>query len=56
MLKSMVRLFKEEEGQGLVEYVLIMSLISLAIMATMTLLRNNIDITYSNSANTLGGL
>ena len=53
MLNSLVRLFKEEEGQGLVEYALILVLIALAVMAAMTLLKNGIEDAYNNATDAL---
>jgi pilus assembly protein Flp/PilA len=53
MLKSMVRLFKDEEGQGLVEYALILVLIALAVMAAMTYLKGGIGNAYNNAADAL---
>ena len=38
----------EEEGQTLVEYALIIALISVALVASLTLLKNNIENVFTN--------
>jgi pilus assembly protein Flp/PilA len=45
--------FKREEGQALVEYALILSLVSIAAIAALTLLGGNIVNTLTNVANAL---
>lgn len=42
-MELMKRLMKEEEGQGLVEYALIIALVSIAIAATLSLLEGGIE-------------
>ena len=39
---------RDEEGQTLVEYALIIALISVALVASLTLLKNNIENVFSN--------
>ena len=46
---------QEEEGQGLVEYALIVLLISIAVIAVLTLLGDQINDVFQAITNTLGG-
>ena len=46
---------QDEEGQGLVEYALIVLLISIAVIAVLTLLGDQINDVFSAITNTLGG-
>jgi pilus assembly protein Flp/PilA len=48
------KLFKDEEGQGLVEYALILVLIAIAVIAAMTLLGGKVNNTFNNIQNRLG--
>jgi len=48
MLNSLVRLFKDEEGQGLVEYALILVLISIVVIVAMTALGGKVRQTFEN--------
>jgi pilus assembly protein Flp/PilA len=48
MLNSLVKLFKDEEGQGLVEYALILVLISIVVIAVMTTLGGKVKETFVN--------
>ncbi len=50
MLQSFVR---EEEGQTLVEYGLLVSLIALVVIAVLTLLGNKVKTVFNNAANAL---
>ena len=45
------RFFAEEEGQTLVEYGLLISLIALVVIAVMTVLGNRISNTFNKAAN-----
>jgi pilus assembly protein Flp/PilA len=54
MLKMIENLFKDEEGQGLVEYALILVLIAIAVIAAMTLLGNKVNNTFNNIQGKLG--
>ena len=54
MRKLMWRLWREEAGQDLTEYALLMVLIALAAVASMKTLANAISNVYSNAAVNLG--
>jgi pilus assembly protein Flp/PilA len=47
------RLLKEEEGQTLVEYALILAIIAIAVIAAMTLLRGQISTVLNSVTGTL---
>jgi len=53
MKNLMKRLWKEEEGQDLVEYGLLVVLIALAAMAAMNTLATDINAVFTNAGNTL---
>jgi len=42
MLNSVIMMFRDEEGQGLVEYALIIVLVSIALIAGLVLLKGSI--------------
>lgn len=50
MTKLMRRLLKEEEGQGMAEYGLILALVAIAVIAALTILGRNV----SNKINQVG--
>lgn len=50
----MRRIAKDEKGQDLVEYGLLVTLIALAAIAVMTTLGTAINTAYTNAANQLG--
>ncbi|HLI29683.1 MAG TPA: Flp family type IVb pilin [Terriglobia bacterium] len=50
MSTLMARLWKEEEGQDLVEYALLVALLALAAVATLGTLANTIKNVFSNAA------
>jgi Flp pilus assembly pilin Flp len=52
-MKFLKKLWKDEEGQDLVEYGLLLVLISLACTASMTPLANAIDKVFSNAVTSL---
>ena len=54
MKNFMTRLWKEEEGQDLTEYALLLVLIALAAVAVMGTLGNAINNVFSSGASTLG--
>ena len=54
MRKLLWRLWREEAGQDLTEYALLMVLIALAAVASMKTLANAISNVYSNAAVNLG--
>ena len=45
--------FTEEEGQGLVEYALIIAVIAIAVIVAMIFLRGQIENIFSNIGNNL---
>ena len=47
------RFFQEEEGQTLVEYGLLISLIALVVIAILSVLGNKISNTFNKAANSL---
>lgn len=48
MLALAKRLVKEEEGQGLVEYALIIALIAVAVIAAIALLGDKVEETFND--------
>ncbi len=52
-MNYLMRLWKEEEGQDLVEYALLITLISLALVATMKLLAGAIVTVFTNAVTAL---
>ncbi len=52
MLRSF---FAKEEGQGLVEYALILVLIAVVVIGALTLLGGNISALFQELAGTIGG-
>jgi Flp pilus assembly pilin Flp len=52
-LNFLVGLHKDEAGQGLVEYVLILALVALAAIATMKNLGNSINRVFAKIGSTL---
>jgi pilus assembly protein Flp/PilA len=53
MKNFMVRLWKEEEGQDLTEYALLLVLIALAAITVMSNLGSAINVVFSKGASTL---
>ena len=47
------RFFREEDGQGLVEYALIIAVIAIAVIVAMIFLRGQIQNIFSNIGNNL---
>ncbi len=47
------RFLKDESGQGLVEYALIIALVAIGLIAILTLLRNSIGEVFDKSRNAL---
>jgi pilus assembly protein Flp/PilA len=54
MKEIMKRFFKEEEGQGLVEYALIITLIALAVVVALTAFGGGISNSFINIKAKLG--
>jgi pilus assembly protein Flp/PilA len=53
MKNLLVRLWREEDGQDLVEYGLLLVLVALAAIAGMKTLANAINVTFSSAATNL---
>ncbi len=49
----MLQFIREEEGQGLVEYALIIAVIAIAVIVAMVFLRDQISNIFSNIGNNL---
>jgi pilus assembly protein Flp/PilA len=49
----MIAFFRDEEGQGLVEYALIIAVIAIAVIVAMVFLRGQIQNIFSNIGNNL---
>jgi pilus assembly protein Flp/PilA len=49
----MIAFFREEEGQGLVEYALIIAVIAIAVIVAMVFLRGQLENIFSNIGNNL---
>ena len=49
----MVEFLREEQGQGLVEYALIIAVIAIAVIVAMIFLRDQIQNIFSNIGNNL---
>ena len=50
----MKRFFLNEEGQGMVEYGLIIALVAVVVIAAIALLGNGVKNTFTNVSNKLG--
>ena len=50
----MKRFFLNEEGQGMVEYGLIIALVAVVVIAAIALLGNGVKNTFTNVSNSLG--
>lgn len=53
MLNTMLAMLRDDEGATLVEYALIIALVSVASIAGLTLLKTNIGNSLSNTSNAL---
>jgi len=51
--KYVLTFFKDEEGQGLVEYALIIAVIAIAVIVAMVFLRGQLQNIFSNIGNNL---
>ena len=55
MLNKVMALFKEEEGQGMTEYGLVLGLIAVAVVAVLALFRTEIIEMYNDALTILTG-
>lgn len=55
MLDLIKRLYKEEEGQGMVEYGLIIALIAVVVIGALTLMGTNVKAKFNEINTKLGG-
>jgi pilus assembly protein Flp/PilA len=53
MSKLLQKFWNDEQGQGLVEYVLIIALVAIGLVSIMLIFRNSIGNLFSRAANTL---
>lgn len=53
MLNKIKGLFKEEQGQGMTEYGLVLGLIAVAVVATLVLLREHIVALFQEAETTV---
>lgn len=54
MMNLMMRLWKDEEGQGMVEYGLIIVFIALVVIVGLTATGNSLQNLFNNIAETIG--
>lgn len=52
-MKLLARLFRDEAGQGLAEYGLILALLAVAVIAALTLLGNALENLFENIQETI---
>jgi pilus assembly protein Flp/PilA len=55
MLHRFFTMFQDEEGQGLVEYALIILLVAIAVIGLLTALGGNVGNTFSTISSSLSG-
>ena len=55
MLNQLKRLWSEEDGQGMVEYGLIIALVSVVVIGALTALGGGLDGLFEGVSDTLGG-
>ena len=53
MLSLPLRFWKDESGQGLVEYALIIALVAIGLIAILTLMRNRVGDVFQRTSNEL---
>ena len=53
-INNMIRLHKDESGQGLVEYLLILALVAFAAVAGMSSLASGLNSAFGKVSSTLG--
>lgn len=49
-MNKLIRLFSDEEGQGMTEYGLIIALVAIVVITALTLLGTNISTLFSKAA------
>ncbi|WP_276355188.1 Flp family type IVb pilin [Cohnella caldifontis] len=54
MMNKLAGLIKEEQGQGMTEYGLVLGLIAVAVVAALVLLRGHIISLFNNAEKTVG--
>ncbi len=55
MLQRLISLLKDDEGQGLAEYALILVLIAVVVIGALTILGGNIQEVFNSIATSLSG-
>ena len=55
MLRTVATLLRDDEGQGLVEYALIIALVSIVAIVALQFLGSKANNTLNNAANSLSG-
>ncbi len=55
MLHQFFAMFQDEDGQGLVEYALIILLVAIAVVGLLTALGTSVGSTFSSISSTLAG-
>lgn len=55
MMKKLIGLVREEEGQGMVEYGLIIAVIAVALVAALVTLRGGISGVFTNASDQMAG-
>jgi pilus assembly protein Flp/PilA len=53
MMNLMMRLWKDEEGQGMVEYGLILALVSIAVITVLGLMGTNLNTIFTQIKNAI---
>jgi len=53
LMKKVVGFMKNEEGQGLIEYALILALVALLVIVALKFLGNTVANTYNNIGNAM---
>jgi pilus assembly protein Flp/PilA len=56
LMKKVVGFMKKEEGQGLVEYALILALVALLVIVALRFLGGTVANTYNNIGNAMSGM
>ncbi len=56
LMKKFVGFMKKEEGQGLVEYALILALVALLVIVALKFLGHTVANTYNNIGNAMSGM